>query len=181
MRTNVAVDKNSPEYLAKQVASGRYSLLLVVIFTTVNLLFLLLNVDRYFLFSASVPFYMTLICKSIDNGFSGSLDATGTFTIIALVISVVILGLYLLCWIMSKKRSGWLTAALVLFVLDTVALLAVTVLLLGSVAENLMDYLFHAWAIFSLVQAISANGKLKKLQAEAMITPEGYHGTTPEL
>lgn len=57
MQKNVnPVDKNSPEYLLKQIAGGRYSLLLILIFTVVNLVLLLVDSDRYFLFSASVPY-----------------------------------------------------------------------------------------------------------------------------
>ena len=67
MRTNVTVDKNSPEYLARQAAGGRHNLLLVIIFTVVNLLFLLLEVDRYFLFSAAVPYYTTVFCNVLDS------------------------------------------------------------------------------------------------------------------
>ena len=54
MKNNV-VDKTSPEYLVKQVAGSRSSLLMVLIFTVVNLAMLLLDSGSYFLFSASVP------------------------------------------------------------------------------------------------------------------------------
>lgn len=37
-RNNTPVDKNSREYLLRQVANGRYSLLLIVILTVVNLI-----------------------------------------------------------------------------------------------------------------------------------------------
>lgn len=47
------VDKNSREYLLRQVANGRYSLLLIVILTVVNLIMTILDTNTYFLFSAS--------------------------------------------------------------------------------------------------------------------------------
>ena len=38
VKNNTPVDKNSREYLLRQVANGRYSLLLIVILTVVNLI-----------------------------------------------------------------------------------------------------------------------------------------------
>lgn len=164
MQKNInPVDKNSPEYLTKQVAGGRYSLLLILIFTVVNLVLLLVDANRYFLFSASVPYYFTAFGIGMDSAISGGI---GTYTITALVISLMILGVYLACWLLSKKHIGWLTAALVLFSVDTVGLLLFTFALLDSPLGNLTDILFHAWAIFELAQAIHCAGKLKKLSPQ---------------
>ena len=157
---NNTVDKTSPEYLLKQVAGARSSLLVVLIFTVVNLAMLLLDSGRYFLFSASVPYYLTAFGMGMDIGLG--VDGIGTFTMVALVISAVILALYLVCWLLSKKRAGWLVVALVAFALDTLALLGFS-MALEILTENVMDFVFHGWVIVELIQAISANGKLKKL------------------
>lgn len=175
-------NKNSREYLSKQIAGGRYALLLILIFTLVNLLMVLLDTDRYFLFSASVPYYLTLLGIGMDNGFADAVwSRIDTFTITALVISAVILALYLLCWLMSKKRAGWLTAALVLFSLDTIALVALSYLLYGDILTNILDLLLHAWAIWQLAQAVRANGKLKKLPQAGPAAPPRYYGSTPDI
>ena len=155
--------KYSPEYLLKQTAGARASLLAVLIFTVVNLAMLLLEIDMYFVFSATVPQYLTAFCMGIDIG-QGYLGF-GPFTAIALVVSAVVLVLYLLCWLLSKKRPGWLIAALVFFIIDTVALLAVS-LLLEILTENILDLVFHGLIIFQLIQGISANYKLEKMIAE---------------
>lgn len=42
-------------YLENKMRGGRYSLMLVLIFTVVNVAFLLLDFNSYFLFSASLP------------------------------------------------------------------------------------------------------------------------------
>ena len=157
-------DKNSPAYLMSQINGGRYSLLLILIFTVVNLLMVLLDTDRYFLFSASVPYYLTLFGKAMDNGFSdGAWDVTGTYTITALVVSLVILALYFLCWLLSRKRTGWMTGALALFVLDTVALVLFSYVLYGSPMVNVMDILLHGWALWELFRAVRCNKKLKEM------------------
>ena len=159
--------QTSRENLMRQAASGRSSLLLVLIFSVVNIIMVLLDTDTYFLFSASVPYYLTMLGKGMDNGFvNGSWDVNGTYTITALVISAVILAVFLLCWIFSKKRSGWLTAAAVLFVLDTLALAVFTFSLYDSPVGNIMDFIFHIWVIASLIHGAVASKKLKKLPAE---------------
>lgn len=155
--------KYSPEYLLKQTAGARASLLAVLIFTVVNLAMLLLEIDMYFVFSATVPQYLTAFCMGIDIG-QGYLGF-GPFTAIALVVSAVVLVLYLLCWLLSKKRPGWLIAALVFFIIDTVALLAVS-LLLEILGKTILDLVFHGLIIFQLIQGISANYKLEKMIAE---------------
>lgn len=166
-------DKNSPEYLTRQIAGGRYSLLLILIFTVVNLVLLLLDANRYFLFSASVPYYLTVFGIGMDNTLA---DGIGTFTVTSLVISALILGVYLLCWVLSRKKTGWLGAALVLFCIDTVGLLLFTFSLMDSPLSNLTDILLHCWAIYQLYHAVRCAGKLKKLENQ----PSCY-GTGPDI
>jgi hypothetical protein len=86
---------------------------------------------------------------------------------ILLVISLVILALYLIGWIFSKKQGGWLIFALVFFGLDTLGML----LLGGFSIESIVDVLFHAWVIFSLVSGVVAHAKLKKLPPEEAAPP----------
>ena len=155
-RNNTPVDKNSREYLLRQVANGRYSLLLIVILTVVNLIMTILDTNTYFLFSASVPYYLVFVGMGIENGFvDGAWNVKGTLTYTGLVIALVIVAVYLLCWLLSKKRAGWLTAALVLFV--------ITFALYDSPMGKLVDFLLHIWAIVELVQGVRGSKKLKAL------------------
>lgn len=154
------VDKNSPEYLEKQIATGRYSLLLVLIFTVVNLILLLIDADKYFLFSAAIPYYTTAFCMGMDQALSGGI---GTYTIIALVVSVAILGIYLLSWLLSKKQTAWLTVALIVFCIDTVCMLIFNYLFEIS---GVIDIVFHIWVIFELARTVHSAGKLKRLALE---------------
>ena len=159
-RNNTPVDKNSREYLLRQVANGRYSLLLIVILTVVNLIMTILDTNTYFLFSASVPYYLVFVGMGIENGFvDGAWNVKGTLTYTGLVIVAV----YLLCWLLSKKRAGWLTAALVLFIVDTVALVVITFALYDSPMGKLVDFLLHIWAIVELIQAVRGSKKLRAL------------------
>ncbi|MEI3084807.1 MAG: hypothetical protein V8S87_01705 [Oscillospiraceae bacterium] len=111
-----SVDKNSAEYWAKIIAGGRASLLLIVVLTVVNIVLLLIEADRYFVFSASIPYYLTAICMGMDSAVYGGIDA---YTTGALIVSVIVVGIYLLCWALGKKKTGWLITALVLFSLNS--------------------------------------------------------------
>lgn len=44
------------EQLASKYASSRHNILLVLIFTTINVILLVANSDTYFLFSAYIPY-----------------------------------------------------------------------------------------------------------------------------
>ena len=159
-KNNTQVDKNSREYLLRQVANGRCSLLLIVILTVVNLIMTILDTNTYFLFSASVPYYLVFVGMGIENGFvDGAWNVKGTLTYTGLVIVAV----YLLCWLLSKKRAGWLTAALVLFIIDTVALVVIAFALYDSPEGKLVDFLLHIWAIVELVQGVRGSKKLRAL------------------
>ena len=173
MRKNAnSVDKNSPEYWTKMISGGRASLLLIVVLTVVNIVLLLVEADRYFVFSASIPYYLTAICMGMDSAVYGGIDA---YTTGALIVSVIVVGIYLLCWALGKKKTGWLITALVLFSLDTVGLLVITFTLLEDPILNLMDIIFHALAVYELARAVACAKKLKQ-QAAA----ETY-STTPDI
>ena len=172
---NNAVDKTSPEFLYKQAQGARSSLLVVLIFTVVNLAMLLLDSGTYFLFSASVPYYLTAFGMGMDIGMGTA--GIGTFTIVGLAISAAVLVLYLLSWLLSKKRSGWLVVALVAFILDTLALVVLS-LAFDAMADSIMDFVFHAWVIVTLIQGITAGKKLKNLPAEAY-EPEAAQPDAP--
>ena len=160
-----AVDKNSREYLESKIKSARHSLLPVLIFTIVNLVLLLSDGSTYFLFSASVPYYLTAFGMGMDLELTGSV-----FTTTALVISAVILAAYLLCWIFSKKKVGWYVFALVLFIVDT-ALLVLLALSFEMLADSIMDLVFHAWVVLELCQALSCHKKLQVLPPEPVAVP----------
>ena len=161
----------------RQVLAGKYhtarmNLLLVVGFTVINLVLLLANSYTYFLFSASVPYYLTdlgmYLCGKYPAEFYGADYAElaflePTFLIAMVVISFLIVALYFVCWLMSKKHgAGWLIAALVLFAVDTVGMF----LWFGISVDMIMDILFHAWVIYYLIMGIVVYYKFKKLPEE---------------
>lgn len=165
-------DKNSREYLERQFNGGRHSLLLLMIFTVVNTVMLLTESGTYFVCSFTVPYYLCGFGQYFDAEIGGSV-----FFTTALVISAVILAAYLVIWLLSKKRPGWLYVAFGLFIVDTVALVILS--LLGeTILENIIDLVIHAWVLWELFQGARCGGKLKNLPPDAPITGAAYTGAT---
>ena len=80
-----------------------------------------------------------------------------------IAVAAVILALYLLCWLFSKKaRTGWMIFALVLFGLDTLLMF----LMNGFAIAYLLDTIFHVIIIVSMFKGIFACHKLKTLPPE---------------
>jgi hypothetical protein len=166
---NYQVDKNSREYLENQFTSGRMNLLIAISFTVTNIVLLLAESGMYFLFSATIPYYLTAFGMGMDAQLGGN-----TYTTTAIVVCAVILGVYLLLWLLGKKRPVLLYVAMGLFALDTLALLALA-LLAGGLIEEIVNIIFHGWVLYSLFQAARCGMKLQTM-------PEtDYTAMSPDL
>lgn len=144
------------------------NLLLVVAFSTVNVILLVIKSDTYFLFSAFVPYF----AADLGMYYSGSYPqeyyydvadmefADKTFLIICVAVAIAIILLYAVSWFLAKKKKvGWLIFATALFCIDTAAMFVIA----GVNADMIMDIVFHAWVIFSLISGVVNYNKLKKL------------------
>ena len=157
--------------LKMKYKTARMNLLAMVILTAFNLVMLVTKSDTYFLFSASVPYFLTLF-SMVWCGLHPEYVITDVAYLdpvvfyCCLAISLVILGLYLAAFFLSKKSPGWLILALVMFLLDTGILLLVS----GLDFSGLIDLVFHAWVIVYLCLGISANRKLAALAEEQPAT-----------
>ena len=163
----------SPEALARGYKNARGNLLLVVIFTVVNAFMAFMGSSSYFLFSAYLPYYSVIfglvLTGRMDVGQEYQLDEK--YLVYFVGFAVLVLGLYLLFWLFSKKHYGWLIPALVFFVLDTIFLLRDS-FGGGFDFSMLMDVVFHAWVLLSLSLGIINGVKLKKLaEAETAAAP----------
>lgn len=186
---NAPVEQNLSQ---RQILEGKYNssrsnILLVVVFTAINIILLAANGNTYFLFSAYVPYILVdlamLLCGKYPSefyvdGYAGMEFLDGSLFTVALIAAAIMVGLYLLCWIFSKKnRVGWIIAALVFFVIDTLGML----LLSGISLDNIIDIVFHGWVIVSLVSAIVTHGKLKKLPEDETELVDQPQNTSPEF
>jgi hypothetical protein len=181
------------ERYEQKYKASRYNLLLVIVFTAINLVLLVTNADSYFLFSAFIPYYivgtgMFLCGRFPEEYYEGMEDMTFLDTsvfVVLLVIAVVLTLVYLLAFFLSdKKRVGWLIFALAFFGLDTIGMLVIQ----GFSVESILDIAFHGWVIYDLTMGIVAYYKLKKLPPEedaafadgAMPDHVDWNGEIPE-
>ena len=163
--------------LASKYSAARSNLLLVVVFTALNLLLLATNSGTYFLFSASVPYLIgdlgMFLCgrypEEYYEGLEGMFFLDTSFFVIMMVIAFLILALYMLCWFFSKKNNvKWLIVSLVLFSIDTLVMF----LAYGLAADMIVNVIFHVWVIVILAMGIKAHYKLKSLPQDDVIEAE---------
>lgn len=149
--------------LEQKAKGGRSNLLLAIILTVVNIVLLIAGSDMMLLFSISVPYYAVIFGMILGGQ---ELMVTGC------VIAGIMLAVYFLCWLLSKKRVGWLVAALVLMILDTLCLIGFY--LLAAEISGILDFVFHAMIIYYLAAGISATKKLKNMPPEEpdIVDPE---------
>lgn len=149
------------QILEQKQKSGRSNLLLAIILTVVNIVMLLAGGDAMLLFSISVPYYAVVF---------GVVLGGQELVITGCVIAAVMLIVYFLCWVLSKKHTGWLVAALVLIIIDTLALVAFY--LLAGEISGILDFVFHAMIIYYLAVGISSSKKLKNMPVEEPVITE---------
>lgn len=169
------------EKLTARYNSARHNILLVIAFTLINCVLLFAGGSSYFLFSAAVPYYMTLFGLLYTGrmpaewyeGVEGFAPDPDSVLYIYVAIAVVVMGAYALLWFLSKKHGyGWLVAALVFFVVDTFAMFYFS----GFTADMIMDFVFHIWVLVSLCSGIIAAINLKKIpEEEPYIAQEGQN------
>lgn len=136
--------------------TARSNLALMLAFTVVNIVLFLAGADVMMLFSATIPYYAVII---------GVLFEIPAVLIFFAAVAVVTLVLYLVCWVQSKRHYGWMIVALVLFSLDTLALIGIS-LLLGDVS-GILDFLIHIWVLYYLIVGVRTGAMLKNAPEEA--------------
>lgn len=175
-------DQNSNTSTNRAALEGAYkssvsNLLLVIVFSLINIVLLVANSSTYFLFSAFIPyviadygmFFSGSYPAEYYYGMEGYVFSNKSFLTIALILVAVIILIYFLCWIFAKKKKvGWLIAAAVLFGLDTLAMFV----LQGFSFDSILDVVFHIWVIWSLINGIITYYKLKKLPEEELTETE---------
>ena len=162
--------------------SIRINLLLLVVLTAVNVFMAATASDTYFLFTATIPYYLALEGAYLTGKFPADYYESGveflpdTVMYVMVGIAIVITLAYLLCYLFSGNgRYGWLIAALVFFLIDTAAMF----LLNGVSTEIIVDIVFHAFIIVILISGIIRGIKLKRLPVESVYpTIQGTNQST---
>ena len=143
------------EVQEQKYKSARSNLLMAIIFTVLNIVLCLAGSQSMLLFSISVPYFAVVF---------GSVFELNSLLVVGCIIAATVLVAYLLCWIMSKKHYGWMIALLVMFCMDTLAM--VGLYLLAEEVGGIVDVVFHGWILYYLIVGVSAGSKLRKLPPE---------------
>ena len=173
-------DVSPAQALETKYKNSVSNLLLVIGFTTVNVVLLIANANSYFLFSAFLPYntvnHGMYLCGKFpaetykpDVNFRSDLYF---YTCIAFAAAMILF--YVICWYMAKNgKSEWLIVALAGFAVDTLAFVGLG----GLDADSVLDIIFHVWVIVSLASGVVSFNKLKKLPAEQ--PAEAYNSYNP--
>lgn len=124
--------------------TARYALLGLILVAVINIALLFAEFDIYFM-SGVFLFYLL--------SFGTKLMGRTAYVLSA----VLILALYVLCFVLSKRKRGWLVAALAMVCIDTL-LLVFFALGSGEFITFLMDILYHGSALWLLGMGVK-NGK----------------------
>ncbi len=174
----------------KYVRMCSSNLLLMIVVTAVNIVLLFIS-GSYFFFSAHVPYLLSYfgailsspeLCAELNLDYP---DLGNLPLIVTLVVAAILLGLYLLCWAMSrvkkmgvsvacsKKARSMLIVALILYGIDTLVLLPDAISgVMGGELSMILCLLFHIWVVYYLIQGIRGyNADIKEL-LDAPVTVE---------
>ncbi|MBR4072110.1 MAG: APC family permease [Clostridia bacterium] len=151
---------NNPNNAQLSVTKTKYqgaraNLLLMIILTAVNIVLLFTNAEYMLLFSATVPYFAVVV------GMATQIDV---MIAVSVCFAVAILLIYFLCWFMSKKHHGWMTGALVMFIIDTFAM----ILMYVSMGDfyGVLDVVIHVWVLYYLIIGVKSGKQLKDAPEE---------------
>lgn len=146
---------NTKENIQQKYKTARNNLLLMLILTVINIILYVVGSDTMMLFSATVPYFGIII---------GNVSGSQVFLTFCICIAAAILITYLLCWILSKDHYGWMIAALVLFIIDTLAMIGMY-LGIGEFS-GILDLVIHAWVLYYLIIGVRYGKQLKNMPEE---------------
>jgi len=142
---------------AVKFGTARSNLLLVVAFTMANVMLTAFGSDFYLLFSATVPMLALILLE----------DAMA----VGLIVAMLGVFVYFLCWLLSKRKRVFILVALILFSVDTLLFLATTgiVFLLGfGDFMIIVEIAFHGWILYYLITGTAAWAKLRGVTEEQL-------------
>lgn len=158
------------------------SILLIIVLTIVNIALIMAGQDTYFLFSASIPYYLVataaILCGALPDSFYieniGAHPDQLTFKPMSylyamIAVAAIFMVFYVVAWLFARKgKVALLIAALAVFVIDTVSPF---IFFEFDASTGAMDLIIHALVIAEFVLGIVSYFKLKKLPPEPVYQP----------
>lgn len=139
--------------LRRRAGWGQMALLGILAVTLLNQILLWCGIGYHFLFSAAMPYYL--------NWLAGQLPGAGLKVIVTLV-TLALYGGFGLCLLRSGQRK-WYWNAMVLYGVDTAALIVFALALLENPVSCLLEVLVHGLALGLLAYSWKARLMLMRL------------------
>ena len=128
---------------------------MVVAFSAINLLLPAFGINFYLLFSATVP----QLIYEISRSYSAELQ-NDALLISGFITAFIIVGIFLICWLLSKRRRVFILIALILFGVDSLIFLLLAIAA-GFNANLILDTVFHGLVTYYLAGGAIAWKKLR--------------------
>lgn len=143
------------EKLERKLRGGRTGLLIICCASLLNMLLLTAS-NITMSFSLTLPQMAIAWARTLTERTGSALPGGAVLVLAALFV----LALFVL-WRFSRTRSGPVLAFLVLYAADTALLLLYTA---RDIPFYMLDYLFHAWALFAIVDLLRTKKKIQRTQ-----------------
>ncbi|MDR0915740.1 MAG: hypothetical protein LBN02_00915 [Oscillospiraceae bacterium] len=145
---------------AAKFKKSRSNLLIVVVFTSINLLLTAFKAGVYLLFSATVP----QLAFSLGSALAEETQNNAVL-VVGLIAAVAVIMLYLVCWVLSNRYRSFMLVALILFIADCLVFAFLAVFAEFEVSY-LLDIAFHVWILVYLINGVRSWAKLRGVSAE---------------
>lgn len=145
----------------RRIQSARGNLILMVVFTIANI------ISYWFEFGFMLPFSAFLPFTIFDFGYYFSIELNDpSLFITGIAIASFIILIYVLGYFLSKKKPGWLTPMLAMYIFDTLVMIYLFTGVFIFNGSMILDILFHIWVLYYLINGVIAVNKLKRLPEE---------------
>jgi hypothetical protein len=153
--------------LQRILHTGRTGLLVILVVSLINQLLLLLNIKYYLLFGASVPYYLNWLGQELSI-----YHQVTAYKVIAVLLSLIVYGMYVRCWVKSAKNWKYMRIGLMLYVVDTVFMVIFALVFLQNPLSCILWFFAHLVGVVVLYRAANAGEQLAKRARRKAVTQE---------
>lgn len=145
---------DNQEYLkvSKEIRNykmARINVVAILAFTLISFIMYFVS-ESYFLFSIFTSVLFIALGKEYQK-----VPATGAM-VACIIVAILILAVFLVFWLLSKKHRWAMIVLLVLFAGDCVAIL------INFSVQAILDIAFHAWMMYYFILGVKAAANLQK-------------------
>ena len=145
---------DNQEYLkvSKEIRNykmARINVVAILAFTLISFIMYFVS-ESYFFFSIFTSVLFIALGKEYQK-----VPATGAM-VVCIIVAILILAVFLVFWLLSKKHRWAMIVLLVLFAGDCVAIL------INFSVQAILDIAFHAWMMYYFILGVKAAANLQK-------------------